>query len=184
MKFWLMSKSFFCIAFFSIFSVFSATHAYANCERAISHFAINSVHREVLRAIALTESGLSKNNTLEAVPYAINHKGRALYYSKYSDALRFIRGRVKAGDTAFDVGCMQLNYRLWRPYFTSDAAMLSPVNNVKFAYALLRVHINNTGRLSDAIARYHSRTPSRGQDYLCRVLRYAPQLRKKETPPC
>ncbi|MHC8495342.1 lysozyme family protein (plasmid) [Thalassospira sp. SM2505] len=128
----------------------------------------------LLSSLLLVESGLTKREYKRPQAWAINYKGESYYFSDFVNAKKFALGLISEGQENFDIGCAQINYRWWNHHFESIDDMLDPRQNVRFAFALLKTHIRNTGSVVEGVARYHIRGDSpearkKARQYACRV---------------
>lgn len=124
----------------------------------------------LLRAIARTESGRSVDGSgPRAWPWTANVAGRGFYFDTRDAALAHLDGVLATGQTSFDVGCMQLNYRWHGDRFGSLGEMIDPARNTDYAARYLRELYAETGDWDTATRYYHSRTPAYGTAYLERV---------------
>ena len=135
---------------------------------------------EILTAIALKETGRKERFW----PWSINWAGKSYYLESREHAIEAAKQLIKAGYTNFDTSVMQVNWRWHGHRFANIDAAFDPVTNIRVAEQILVEQFNATGSWRDAIARYHSKTPSRNQPYLADVLQKMGELQKKnlETP--
>ena len=91
-------------------------------------------------AIALNESQSLNNNVGRALPWpwTINHRGEPHYFETREAAYRFARRLVKAGDTQFDVGLGQVNWKWHKQRFTGLWEAFDPYLNLTAAAKHLR----------------------------------------------
>lgn len=143
------------------------------CEtQAAAASARHALPQGLLQAIARTESGRAAPGTgPRAWPWTANVAGRGFYFDSRDAALARLQAVLASGQTSFDVGCMQLNYRWHGDQFASLAAMIDPVQNTDYAARYLRSLYHETGDWETATRYYHSRTPATGAAYLARVQR-------------
>ncbi len=87
--------------------------------------------------------------------------------------------QVQNTNGSFDLGPMQINTiwvpelaRYWGVEQTTAARWIRDdvCTNMGVAAWILRRHLDETGSLSQAIAHYHSKTPSRGYSYKAKVI--------------
>jgi hypothetical protein len=123
---------------------------------------------KVLLAIALTESGRSVGGRLQPWPWTVNAGGEGHWFADRAGALRFAQTLVAAGQTSFDVGCFQINYRWHGAAFGSVEAMFDPDRNAAYAARFLAGLAAETGGWSGAAGAYHSRTPALAERYRAR----------------
>lgn len=135
---------------------------------------------EILTAIALKETGRKERFW----PWSINWAGKSYYLESRQQAIEAAKRLIKAGHTNFDTSVMQVNWRWHGHRFSNIEAAFDPITNIRIAEQILVEQFNATGSWRDAIARYHSKTPSRNQPYLADVLQQMGKLQKKtlETP--
>lgn len=132
----------------------------------------HNVPPPLLQAIARVESGRAQQGVgLRAWPWTANVAGQGHYFDTSQAALTFLDGVLAQGQTSFDVGCMQLNYRWHGDQFQSLAQMLDPARNTDYAARYLADLYRETGDWDKTTRYYHSRTPEFGHAYLARVQR-------------
>lgn len=132
----------------------------------------SGVPHEVLRAIALTESGRSFAGKFAPWPWAVNAGGEGHWFRTRDEALEFARDRVAQGLSNFDVGCFQLNYRWHSSSFPSVDSMFEPSRNARYAASFLaRLH-DELGSWEAAVKAYHSRDPALANRYFARLRGY------------
>jgi Transglycosylase SLT domain len=123
------------------------------------------VPRNVLVAIALVETGQSRNGQQQPWPWTINEGGDGQWFASKAEAVEKAQGAIDLGATNVDLGCFQLNYRWHAEHFASLDDMLDPLQNALYAAGFLaRLHAG-TGNWPDAAAAYHSRTPEYAERY-------------------
>jgi hypothetical protein len=142
------------------------------CDQAADDAARQSgVPAAVLRALTRTETGRGSQGALRPWPWAINHAGEGSWLASEADMLGQMRALLDAGQTNFDVGCFQLNYRWHADAFASLEAMADPVQNARYAAHYIRQKFAVTGDWATAAAAYHSGTPEFAARYLARFAR-------------
>jgi hypothetical protein len=149
-----------------------AAHGYADvCEQHSAAAAQrHAVPPQLMQAIARVESGRAHPGVgLRAWPWTANVVGQGYYFETSQAALTFLDGVRAQGQTSFDVGCMQLNYRWHGDKFQSLSQMLDPARNTDYAARYLAELYQETGDWNVAARYYHSRTPEFGHAYLARV---------------
>ena len=134
---------------------------------------------DILRAIARTESGRSRQGHFSPWPWTINLGGKGRWFEDPNEAIEFLGARLKEGARNFDVGCFQINYRWHGRHFTSLRDMFEPEANAAYAAEFLTVLHAEFGNWSDAISAYHSRTPKHGKRYVDVVLRHYANLTRR-----
>ncbi|WP_253913323.1 lytic transglycosylase domain-containing protein [Pseudoruegeria sp. HB172150] len=136
------------------------------CERAAVITARESgVPLDVLRAIALTETGRQENGTLRPWPWTVNMEGKGEWFDTRAAALAYADTHFQAGARSFDIGCFQINYRWHGHAFVSIDAMFDPLANARYAADFLARLYSETGDWSLAAGAYHSRTPVHAESY-------------------
>lgn len=121
----------------------------------------------LLFAIALTESGRSKDGRTLPWPWAMNVRGQSMFFGSRREAEASLRRLTEEGETP-DVGLMQVSLR-WHPR-KLGATPFEPYANLRAGAAVLREEYRRTGDWWSAVARYHSADPERGAAYRARVL--------------
>lgn len=127
---------------------------------------------EVLRAIALAETGRSRGRDMHPWPWAVNAEGAGRWLASRAEAAAFLRGRLAAGQRNLDIGCFQINYRWHGHAFTSPEAMLEPEANALYAARFLKRLYAEAGDWDVAAGLYHSRTPDLAERYRDRFRRF------------
>lgn len=126
--------------------------------------AASDVPYDLLRAIALTESGRDGHPW----PWATNQDGQGAWHASKDAAVTAAAQIIDAGGDV-DIGCFQINTRWHGAQFSSLKAMFDPDENATYASSYLSDLHAQTGSWSAAVAAYHSRDPDRGAAYLARV---------------
>jgi hypothetical protein len=146
-----------------------ATDPSSLCLDAAADAAVRTgVPRNVLVAIALVETGQTRNGQLRPWPWTINEGGDGQWFASKAEAVGKAQDAIDLGATNVDLGCFQLNYRWHAENFASLEDMLDPLANALYAAGFLaRLHAE-TGNWSDAAAAYHSRTPEYAERYRAR----------------
>lgn len=136
----------------------------ASAMRAVS--AVYGVPQGLLRAISLTESGLSGRPW----PWTLNVYGQAYRYSNEKQTIAAVRNFLARGITLVDIGPMQVDwqYHGWR--FGSVRAAANPLRNVAVAARILRDAYAQTGSWVAAVGQYHGGDTSRQQTYIHQVM--------------
>jgi hypothetical protein len=138
----------------------------ALCERAVEHGARTvGVPREVLHAIALTETGRWQNGRFRPWPWAINREGKGFWFASREEALAFAKTSVEARRRSFDLGCFQINFHWHGHRFTSLEDMVDPKIGAVYAARFLRELYGEFGSWTAAAGAYHSRTPEHARRY-------------------
>lgn len=145
----------------------------------LAQVADTPIPADVLTAIAIKESGLSNRFW----PWTINWNGRSFYLESREVAIDAARYLLSQGIQNFDVALMQVNWRWHKHRFASIESAFDPVVNLQVAGQILEENFKATGNWRSAIARYHSRTPSRNQPYLAGVLKHLGTVQKTNAIP-
>lgn len=139
------------------------------CDTAARNAALrHDVPLDVLRAIALTETGRRRNGQLEPWPWALNMGGPGFWPDSRSAALTLARSQIDAGRRNIDLGCFQVNYHWHGQNFASLDDMIDPEKNADYAARLLRGHHARLGSWEAAAGAYHSGTPALAARYITR----------------
>jgi hypothetical protein len=123
----------------------------------------------LLRAIGRVESGRRTAAGFEAWPWALNAGGAGFLPDDREAALARLRQLQAAGHRSIDIGCLQVNLRHHPAAFAQPEDGFSPALNAAYAARFLRRLQAETGDWMQAVARYHSADPLRGQAYRRRV---------------
>lgn len=182
---WLFVAALWVLALGAAFSLAAATPARALdvCEAALRPAAERwGVPKNVMRAIALTETGRVTRDGPRAAPWAINASGTSHWFTTRDEALAFIRGERAAQRHSFDVGCFQVNYRWHGRAFRSLEEMIDPAANAAYAARFLASLYAEFGDWSRAAGAYHSRTPHYARVYRARFDRWRARLAEQPAP--
>jgi hypothetical protein len=142
------------------------------CETAIAaEEARGALPPGLLGAIARVESGRWDPQAQRRAPWpwALNAAGSGELAPSREAALQRLREHLARGTRSVDVGCMQVNLRHHPDAFSSLEDAFDPPTNVAYAARFLLDLHRRHGGWPAAIARYHSGTPERGDEYLRRV---------------
>lgn len=151
------------------------------CDEAIEFASLEfNVPREVLKAIARTESGITVSGSFIAWPWTVNIEGRGVRFSTQSEALGYFKDNFARGARNIDLGCFQINHRWHGENFVSANDMLNPAKNARYAARFLKDLHNEFGDWTAAAGAFHSRTPEFSKKYLAR---YEPILRELNGSP-
>lgn len=126
----------------------------------------------VLMAITKTETGRDG----EPWPWTVNIDGQGYWLDSQQEALDIARSALDRGQTSFDLGCFQINFRWHSEHFTSLEDMLDPAQGASYAARFLSQLYDETGSWSEAAGRYHSRTPQRADNYRKRFDAYLAEV--------
>ncbi|NBB71984.1 MAG: transglycosylase SLT domain-containing protein [Alphaproteobacteria bacterium] len=125
----------------------------------------------LLHAIALTESAYRPDGLRTTVPWpwTINSPKGSFYLASRREAVAKVEELRALGVSNIDVGCMQVNLHYHPDAFRSLDDAFHPASNVGYAARFLRDLDRDLPTLFDAVGRYHSGTPWRGQAYARKV---------------
>lgn len=139
----------------------------ALCEQAAMHAVRQTgVPLNVLRAIALTESGRRRDGRMQPWPWTLNADGQGLWLHDRAEAEARFHALRASGARSIDVGCFQINHRWHGARFASLDAMLDPQQNADYAARLLVRLRARHGTWRAAVGAYHSATPALAARYL------------------
>ncbi|MEM1265431.1 MAG: lytic transglycosylase domain-containing protein [Pseudomonadota bacterium] len=131
---------------------------------------------DVLRAIALTETGRVIDGRQRPWPWTVNMEGTGKWFPDRESALAYVREHHARGARSYDVGCFQINYRWHGQAFSSIDAMFDPRENAHYAARFLRSLYAEKGSWSQSAGAYHSRTPKVATRYAARFDRILARL--------
>lgn len=124
---------------------------------------------EVLRAIALAETGGGKGGKGRPWPWTTNVEGVGKWHESREAAIAHIRRRHAEGARSYDIGCFQINRRWHGEAFDSLEEMFDPDANARYAARFLKDLKKEAGSWTRAAGWYHSRTPELAAKYRGRV---------------
>lgn len=159
------------------------------CEAAATRAATEvGIPREVLLAIALTETGRRRDGQLRPWPWTANTEGQGHWFTNRTEAEDFLHQTLARGQTSIDLGCFQINVRWHGAQFQTPEAMLEPITAARYAARHLADLYNEFGSWEQAAGAYHSRTPQYNNRYRARyremlaALDFAPQQPAPDRP--
>jgi hypothetical protein len=130
------------------------------CEEAAARASARSgVPLSVLRAIALTETGRTREGAFRPWPWTVNMEGAGKWFDSFEEARAYVAQHHARGARSYDVGCFQINYRWHGQHFASLDQMFDPDANAAYAARFLSELHAEFGDWSRAAGAYHSRTP-------------------------
>jgi hypothetical protein len=130
------------------------------CDQAAARAsAASGVPLSVLRAIALTETGRTRDGSFRPWPWTVNMEGKGAWFDSFEEARDYVARRHAAGARSYDVGCFQINYRWHGQHFATLDQMFDPDANAAYAARFLGELYAEFGDWSRAAGAYHSRTP-------------------------
>jgi hypothetical protein len=125
----------------------------------------------LLSAIATTESGRYHEGLKIRIPWpwTINAEGKGYFFDTKEQAIAAAKKLRAQGVRSMDLGCMQVNILHHSGAFASIEEGFDPQKNIAYAASFLRNLYEEDQSWKQAAASYHSRTPSRGTQYVSRV---------------
>lgn len=130
------------------------------CDQAAARAsAASGVPLSVLRAIALTETGRTKQGSFRPWPWTVNMEGKGVWFDSLGEARDYVARHHARGARSYDVGCFQINYRWHGQHFATLDQMFDPDANAAYAARFLGELYAEFGDWSRAAGAYHSRTP-------------------------
>ena len=152
------------------------------CQRATQTAeASRALPSNLLTAISYAEAGKwdPEKQAIIAWPWTVTSGGRGRFFPNKQSAVEHVRSLQDKGVSNIDVGCLQVNLHYHPDAFANLEAAFDPTTNALYAAQFLkRLHRDNKS-WAEAIRRYHSATPSRGEPYRARVLNF--WHKKKQT---
>ncbi|MDO9526067.1 MAG: transglycosylase SLT domain-containing protein [Gemmobacter sp.] len=127
-----------------------------------------SVPADVMRAIALSETGRTRDGSVRPWAWALNEAGKGRWFDTRDAALTQLRAVLDTGARNVDVGCFQLNHRWHSEGFATLEQMIDPLANARYAARFLAKLHRETNDWSLAAGAYHSRTPEHASRYRAR----------------
>lgn len=150
------------------------------CEHAINKVAAqNTVPKDVLTAVALTETGTMKSGKMSPYPWAVNIDGKGYFFKDKQKAIATVEKFLAQGKTSIDIGCMQMNWR-WHghKFGHSVAKAFDPMANIAVGANYIRQHYKTLNSWTKAVGRYHSGTQKYAARYIKNFKRNLKALNK------
>ncbi len=142
------------------------------CEAAAERAAVEvGVPSDVLRTIALVETGRNHDGRIRPWPWAANLDGQGHWFDTREQALAFASQALAQGRDSLDLGCFQINWRWHGTAFDAPGAVLDPMESERYAARFLRRLHAELGDWEAAAGAYHSRTPAFASRYRARFAR-------------
>ncbi|MEM1074340.1 MAG: transglycosylase SLT domain-containing protein [Pseudomonadota bacterium] len=142
----------------------------AVCDRAAYNAAeAVGVPLHILKAVARTESGITRNGRFAPWPWAVNVAGDGAWPSSKQAAVHLAETHVRVGRSNVDLGCFQINVKWHGQNFSSVSEMMDPERNANYAARFLRDLHHELGDWPSAIKAYHSRNESVAAEYWARL---------------
>ncbi len=122
----------------------------------------------LLSAIASTESGRYHEGLKIKLPWpwTINAEGKGYFFDSKEEAMAAVHRLQASGVKSIDIGCMQVNLYHHPNAFSSISQAFEPENNIAYAASFLRNLYQEEGSWKQAASDYHSKTPTRGNEYV------------------
>jgi hypothetical protein len=142
------------------------------CEKAVASASLgHELPPGLLNAIAVVESGRldPRTGSPKPWPWTIDANGTGYFYDSAQSAIAAATAFEAAGITSLDIGCMQVNLAQHPDAFASLAEAFDPVANADYAAGFLTSLEQKLGTWPQAVAAYHSQTPSLGAPYAAKV---------------
>ncbi len=145
----------------------------------------HGIPRKVMQAITLVETRTRREGTSGPWPWTVNVAGKGRWFDSRAGALLHAQRALAGGETSFDVGCFQLNFRWHGEHFASIDHMFEPGPSGDYAARFLKDLHGETGDWIKAAGLYHSRTPKHSNRYRALVAKAVAGMdgRAEETHP-
>lgn len=143
----------------------------------------HGVPRDVMLAITLVETRTRRGGVSGPWPWTVNVAGKGGWFQSRAAALLHAQSALSRGETSFDVGCFQLNYRWHGMHFASIDQMFEPGPSGDYAARFLKDLHAETGDWIKASGHYHSRTPVHAKRYRGLVARAVASMNGKIPEP-
>lgn len=131
----------------------------------------HGVPLEVMRAIALVETGTRRGGARGPWPWTLNVAGEGAWFDSRAEAAKAASRAIAGGERSVDLGCFQINFRWHGEHFEGPHAMLDPRAGADYAARFLAALHAEAGDWPTAIGWYHSRTPVHARRYRRAVAR-------------
>jgi hypothetical protein len=127
-----------------------------------------AIPTHLLSAIASTESGRYHKGLKIKLPWpwTINAQGKGYFFDSKEEAIAAVKKLRAHGVQSIDVGCMQVNLLQHPEAFSSLDQAFEPEYNIAYAASFLSSLYQEEGTWKKAASDYHSRTPTRGREYV------------------
>ena len=145
------------------------------CQRATENAeAKGALPENLLTAISFAESGQwdSEEQAIIAWPWTVTSGGKGSFFPDKQTAIAHVRDLQGKGVRNIDVGCMQVNLRYHPDAFSNLEEAFDPSENAGYAARFLNNLYRDHKSWAEAVRRYHSADPVRGDSYRERVLNF------------
>lgn len=139
------------------------------CTRNLAHYERQyGIPMHLLSAISSTESGRYHDGLKMTLPWpwTINVEGEGHYYDTKEEAVAAVKRYKMQGARSIDVGCMQVSLLHHPDAFANLEEAFDPEHNVAYGASFLRRLYDENKSWKQASSDYHSKTPSRGSEYV------------------
>ncbi len=161
----------------------SVPRAMALCrDAAIAAADRHGIPREIMLAITLVETRTKREGQSGPWPWTVNVAGKGAWLDSRAAALLHAQRALARGETSFDVGCFQLNFRWHGENFASIDEMFEPGPSSEYAAKFLKSLHAETNDWIKASGLYHSRTPKHATRYRNLVSRAVARMDGKPQP--
>ncbi|WP_246152064.1 transglycosylase SLT domain-containing protein [Roseospira navarrensis] len=129
---------------------------------------LTDIPAHVLTAISMVESGRwdGARQARVAWPWTVTNGGSGKFFPTKAEAIAHARALQARGEWNIDVGCMQINLHYHGDAFATLEKAFEPKANVAYAAEFLMNLHRETGSWTQAVSRYHSRTPHLAERYM------------------
>jgi hypothetical protein len=125
--------------------------------RTITHQ--EKIPKDILTAVALTETGTMQKGRLLPYPWAINVAGKGFLFPNKAKAIEAVKEYLQQGITSIDIGCMQLNWYWHKSKFDNSVEKaFDPLHNITVGANYIKEHYRTYNNWNKAVGRYHSGT--------------------------
>lgn len=132
----------------------------------------HNIPHNLLKAISLIESGRKlPGQGVVAWPWTICAGGIPFVFDTKEEAIQKVKSLQAQGSTNIDVGCMQINLKHHPDAFASLEDAFDPEKNIAYAAQFLKQKMTAKGNWIEAVAHYHSATPTFNIPYKEKVLK-------------
>lgn len=142
----------------------------------------HGIPREIMLAITLVETRTRRGGESGPWPWTVNVAGKGRWFPSRAAALVHAQQSLAGGQTSFDVGCFQLNYRWHGEAFASIDAMFEPNPSGDYAARFLKGLHAETGDWIRATGLYHSRHERHASRYRALVARAVARITGNPAP--
>ena len=142
----------------------------------------HGIPREVMLAITTVETQTRRDGVSGPWPWTVNVRGKGFWLDSRAAALLHAQRTLGRGETSFDVGCFQLNFKWHGDAFATIDEMFEPTPSGDYAARFLKGLHEETGDWIRASGLYHSRLEKYGSRYRKLVAREAARIGANPIP--